>query len=177
MRALELLANVSVHNMVYNIYPDTRPPLTHAPPPPPQVSPAVMDFLLPQRPELKPWVELVRARRRRGSSTTLGGMTGAGGLPPGLPGGPSRAGGAGAPTPPPGVAIGLGSSGDMREQTHVLPLYGMLCECIACSDPRVREVVKQLLQAVGRELGLINVLGVPVPSSAAAAAAAAIAAS
>uniref|UniRef100_A0A7S0NBW2 Mon2 C-terminal domain-containing protein n=1 Tax=Chlamydomonas leiostraca TaxID=1034604 RepID=A0A7S0NBW2_9CHLO len=101
-----------------------------------RVSPSVMDAALPSRPELKPWVELVRARKR---SLRQGS---AGGAQPGAQN--TSSGGAALPS----------SLAESREQTHLLPLYGALCECVACDDARVRDVVRQLLLAAGRELGL-----------------------
>ena len=41
-----------------------------------------------------------------------------------------------------------------RERTHLLLLYPLLCEGITCKEARVREMVKDVLQLAGAELGL-----------------------
>lgn len=41
-----------------------------------------------------------------------------------------------------------------RERTHLLLLYPVLCEGITCKDVRLREMVKDVLQLAGAELGL-----------------------
>jgi hypothetical protein len=41
-----------------------------------------------------------------------------------------------------------------RERAHLLLLYPLLCEGITCKDQRVREMVKDVLQLAGAELGL-----------------------
>lgn len=51
---------------------------------------------------------------------------------------------------------GMPSSAALRckEQTHLVALYGVLCECISCNDPAVRRTVQALLMAVGSGLGM-----------------------
>ena len=46
-------------------------------------------------------------------------------------------------------------SGKDRERSHLLSLYGALCTCINSKEHRVREVVQDVLQLAGHELGLI----------------------
>ena len=46
-------------------------------------------------------------------------------------------------------------SGKDRERSHLLSLYGALCRCINSKEHRVREVVQDVLQLAGQELGLI----------------------
>lgn len=46
-------------------------------------------------------------------------------------------------------------SGKDRERSHLLSLYGALCQCINSKEHRVREVVQDVLQLAGQELGLI----------------------
>jgi hypothetical protein len=41
-----------------------------------------------------------------------------------------------------------------RERTHLLLLYGALCGCVTCREPRVREFVSHTLLLAGAELGL-----------------------
>lgn len=48
-----------------------------------------------------------------------------------------------------------------RERTHLLLLYSALCECIVCKEPRVREMVRDVLGLAGAELGLGAALVVP----------------
>lgn len=47
-------------------------------------------------------------------------------------------------------------SGKDRERSHLLSLYGALCSCINSKEHRVREVVQDVLQLAGHELGLIS---------------------
>lgn len=53
-----------------------------------------------------------------------------------------------------------------RERTHLLLLYSSLCGCITCREPRVREMVKDVLLLAGAELGL-GLAVPPAPASAA----------
>lgn len=41
-----------------------------------------------------------------------------------------------------------------RERTHLLLLYSALCGCITCKEPRVREMVKDVLLLAGAEIGM-----------------------
>lgn len=41
-----------------------------------------------------------------------------------------------------------------RERTHLLLLYNSLCGCVTCKEPRVREMVRDVLGLAGAELGL-----------------------
>ena len=41
-----------------------------------------------------------------------------------------------------------------RERTHLLLLYSSLCGCVTCKEPRVREMVRDVLGLAGAELGL-----------------------
>jgi len=41
-----------------------------------------------------------------------------------------------------------------RERTHLLLLYSALCGCVTCKEPRVREMVRDVLGLAGAELGL-----------------------
>ena len=41
-----------------------------------------------------------------------------------------------------------------RERTHLLLLYNSLCACVTCKEPRVREMVRDVLGLAGAELGL-----------------------
>jgi hypothetical protein len=41
-----------------------------------------------------------------------------------------------------------------RERTHLLLLYNSLCGCITCKEPRVRDMVRDVLGLAGAELGL-----------------------
>lgn len=41
-----------------------------------------------------------------------------------------------------------------RERTHLLLLYNALCGCVTCKEPRVREMVRDVLGLAGAELGL-----------------------
>ena len=47
-----------------------------------------------------------------------------------------------------------------RERTHLLLLYSALCGCITCKEPRVREMVKDVLLLAGAEIGV----GMPLPA-------------
>ncbi len=42
-----------------------------------------------------------------------------------------------------------------RERSHLLCLYGTLCSCINSKEHRVRELVQDVLQLAGVELGLV----------------------
>jgi hypothetical protein len=97
-----------------------------------RVSPAVADAM--DKLDVKRWVEHVRARRR----TTAAAAAASGS------------------TPGSGSASQQGPSAAeaRREQTHLIPFYGWLCELTVSSDARVRSLVRQLLIAVGKELGL-----------------------
>lgn len=46
-------------------------------------------------------------------------------------------------------------SGKDRERSHLLCLYGTLCSCINSKEHRVRELVQDVLQLAGVELGLV----------------------
>ena len=46
-------------------------------------------------------------------------------------------------------------SGKDRERSHLLLLYSTLCSCINSKQPRVRELVQDVLQLAGAELGLV----------------------
>lgn len=48
-------------------------------------------------------------------------------------------------------------AGKDRERSHLLSLYGALCSCINSKEHRVREVVQDVLQLAGLEIGLIEV--------------------
>jgi len=41
-----------------------------------------------------------------------------------------------------------------RERTHLLLIYSALCGCITCKEPRVREMIRDVLGLAGAELGL-----------------------
>ncbi len=41
-----------------------------------------------------------------------------------------------------------------RERTHLLLLYSALCSCIACKEVKLREMVNDVMQLAGAELGL-----------------------
>lgn len=56
-----------------------------------------------------------------------------------------------------------------RERTHLLLLYSALCGCITCREPRVREMVKDVLLLAGAELGVGMPLLPPAASASAAA--------
>lgn len=45
-------------------------------------------------------------------------------------------------------------SGTDRERSHLLSLYSALCSCINSKEHRVRELVQDVLQLAGVELGL-----------------------
>lgn len=47
-----------------------------------------------------------------------------------------------------------GAAARGRERTHLLLLYPALCGCITCREPRVREMVRDVLGLAGAELGL-----------------------
>ncbi len=60
-----------------------------------------------------------------------------------------------------GGRVGPGTAGTppsawlrCKEQTHLVALYGVLCECVSCNDPAVRRTVQALLTAVGTGLGM-----------------------
>lgn len=46
-------------------------------------------------------------------------------------------------------------SGKERERSHLLSMYAALCSCINSKEHRVRELVQDVLQLAGQELGLI----------------------
>ena len=50
-------------------------------------------------------------------------------------------------------------SGRERERSHLLSLYAALCSCINSKEHRVRELVQDVLQLAGQELGLIASTG------------------
>ena len=52
-----------------------------------------------------------------------------------------------------------GGGGAAQEATHLLPLYGALCECAAVRDGVVRDSAVALLQQVGRDVGLLDAGG------------------
>lgn len=47
-------------------------------------------------------------------------------------------------------------SGKDRERSHLLCLYNTLCSCINSKEHRVRELVQDVLQLAGVELGLLT---------------------
>ncbi|KAK9810126.1 hypothetical protein WJX72_005196 [[Myrmecia] bisecta] len=49
-----------------------------------------------------------------------------------------------------------------RDRTHLLLLYPALCRCIPCRDHRVHEMLRDVLQLAGAELGLLNLTAVPL---------------
>jgi hypothetical protein len=100
-----------------------------------RVSPAVADAM--DKLDIKRWVEHVRARRR----TTAAAVSAA-------------ASGSSAPGSSALLQQGTSAAEARREQTHLIPFYGWLCELSVSSDARVRLLVRQLLIAVGKELGL-----------------------
>ena len=97
------------------------------------VSPAVGSSLIASRPHLKPWMDVARARKRpKAPSSSTGG---------------AEASKAATSTP---------STQPAGEQTHLLALYGSLCECAASSDPAVRSVASGLLLKIGKDVGLLS---------------------
>ena len=129
-----------------------------------KVSPAAMDsaVALLQRPHLRLWLDVARARRRerdrtvaaaagipnlRTSSSGGGGGSGSfpsnASLPPLHP--PPTAHG------PPAAALSSAVAAPSRkEQTHLLALYGALCECSGTRDGAVREAACTMLLQVRR---------------------------
>lgn len=51
-----------------------------------------------------------------------------------------------------------------RERTHLLLLYGVLCDCIMCKEPRVREFVRDILLLAGAEIGMHATWAAPAAS-------------
>lgn len=56
-------------------------------------------------------------------------------------------------------------SGKDRERTHLLLLYSTLCSCINSKEHRVRELVQDVLQLAGIELGLAASSEIESPST------------
>ncbi len=48
---------------------------------------------------------------------------------------------------------------ERKEQTHLLALYGALCECVAVRDVCVREAVGAMLLQLGSDVGMLDLLG------------------
>lgn len=102
-------------------------------------------------------------------SKRASGSSGGGGLPPdarssfqGPPRGLSNAFGSGVAVSGCGMSTGDGlllanKSLWVKEQPHLLALYGVLCECIGSSDPVIRTAVQGMLMALGGGLGLCAV--------------------
>lgn len=98
------------------------------------VSPSVGSSLVASRPHLKPWMDVARARKRPKQAV---GVSGGGALEASHK----------APAPP------------LGEQTHLLALYGPLCECAASSDPTIRTLASGLLLKLGKDVGLLSSAG------------------
>ena len=118
------------------------------------VAPAVMDAAVLQlaRPQLRPWLDVARARRRRSASASSAAALAVAAV---------------AATPPPserrrsssgggGATAAAAAAAERKEQTHLLALYGALCECAGSGDAAVREAASVMLLQVGRELGLMD---------------------
>jgi len=138
-----------------------------------KISSAVMEHVLQARPHLKPWVELVKVNRKRRSSS--GSFSGGGG--DGRPGsgavqgvsstgssftGSTSGNGAAAVAAAAAAALAAAGVSERKEQSHLVVLYGVLCECVSVRDEGIRERVSQLLLQLGRELGLMD-MGRPMP--------------
>jgi hypothetical protein len=86
------------------------------------------------RPHLKPWMDVARARKRPKQASASGG----------------GAGEALSSKPP------LSHQPAVGEQTHLLALYGPLCECAASRDQAIRAVASSLLLKLGKDVGLLS---------------------
>lgn len=53
-----------------------------------------------------------------------------------------------------GVARGCAGGRRGRERTHLLLIYPALVQAVALQEPRLREMVRDVLQLAGAELGL-----------------------
>jgi hypothetical protein len=102
------------------------------------VAPAVSDSMVAWRPQLRPWLEVVRARRRQ----TLAAMAAAAGATAG-----------GSPMP---RAAGASRTAPSGEQTHLLALYEALCEAAGVQEAGVRGPAVQMLLQVGKDVGLLE---------------------
>ncbi len=148
------------------------------------VSPAVVNACLlameARGSQLKPWVDVARARRKRSPGSQPGSAGGAGQtLPQQQPLGSggvieggtswplgssmlssiSRSTGSGASSAAPPVAA------VRKEQTHLLALYGALCVCAGGRDAVVREASCAMLSQIGRDIGLVDSHAALPPSS------------
>jgi hypothetical protein len=133
-----------------------------------KVAPAVMDaavVALIKGPQLRPWLDVSRARRKRAVSANAVGHPGAGGLAaaagiwPGssglqhLPLSRSSSGSSNGGSSTGNSAVGML---DRREQTHLLALYGALCEAVSRRDAVVRKSAGTMLEQIGRDVGILD---------------------
>ena len=51
---------------------------------------------------------------------------------------------------------GAAAEHQQRERSHLLMLYGVLCDCIASREHRIKELVQDALQLAGSELRLCD---------------------
>ena len=51
---------------------------------------------------------------------------------------------------------GAAAEHQQRERSHLLMLYGALCDCIASREHRIKELVQDALQLAGSELQLCD---------------------
>lgn len=54
------------------------------------------------------------------------------------------------------VSLRRQATGRDRERSHLLSLYASLCSCINSKELRVRELVQDVLQLAGDEVGLFT---------------------